>query len=95
VANHPALHKPLPAARKAAEKAAHLAKKKRHADAAAMYRRAVADDPLYFEAWNNLALEQDAAGQRDEAIKTLRYITKGASGYLVACGARSRPPQWK
>jgi tetratricopeptide (TPR) repeat protein len=67
-------HKPLRAARKAAEKAEHLAKKKRHDEAIAGLREAVAIDPLYFEAWNNLALELRAAGQTEEAERVLRRL---------------------
>jgi tetratricopeptide (TPR) repeat protein len=58
IAKHPVTpHEPVRAARKAAEKAEHLAKKKQQEEAIAKYREAVALDPLYFEAWNNLALE--------------------------------------
>jgi len=67
-------HEPLRAARKAAENAEHLAKKKRHDEAVAKYREAVAIDPLYFQAWNNLALDLDAAGKADEAEQVMRRL---------------------
>jgi len=76
-------HQPTPAARKAAQKALHLARKKRHDEAITLYREAVADDPLYFEAWNNLALELDAAGKTDEAIDTLRRLTHSAPQHIL------------
>ena len=31
-------------------------------------------DPLYFQAWNNLALQLDAAGKKDEAEQILRRL---------------------
>src|SRR5579862_151121 len=55
-------HEPPAAARKAAQKGEHLAKKNRHEEAVEMYREAVAADPQYYEGWNNLALELEAAG---------------------------------
>src|ERR1039458_4666827 len=56
ISAHPVTpHEPLPAARKAAEKAEHLAKRKQQEAAIAKYREAVALDPAYFQAWNNLA----------------------------------------
>ena len=51
IAAHPVSpHAPLPAARKAAEKAEHLAKKKQQQEAITKYREAVDLDPLYFQA---------------------------------------------
>jgi tetratricopeptide (TPR) repeat protein len=69
-------HEPLAAARKAAQKGERLSKKNRHDDAVQAYREAVAKDPHYFEAWNNLALELEAAGKKDEAEATLRRLTQ-------------------
>ncbi len=82
VAEHPAAHEASAAARKAAQKGERLARKKKHLEAAAMYREATEADPLYFEAWNNLALELDAAGRKDEAIATLRRLTQLAPEHV-------------
>jgi Flp pilus assembly protein TadD len=76
-------HEPLRAARKAAEEAEHLAKKKRSDDAIAKYREAVALDPLYFEAWNNLALELDAAGKKDEAEQVFRRLMQSNPEHVL------------
>jgi tetratricopeptide (TPR) repeat protein len=76
-------HQPPAAARKAAQKGEHLAKKREHSQAAALYREAITDDPQFFEAWNNLALELDAAGQRDEAIETLRRLIQLAPEHVL------------
>jgi tetratricopeptide (TPR) repeat protein len=56
-------HDPPKAARKAAEKAEHLSKKGRHEDAITEFRAALAIDPQYYEAENNLALELEAVGK--------------------------------
>jgi tetratricopeptide (TPR) repeat protein len=77
-------HEPLPAARKAADKAEHLAKKNRHDEAVAKYREAVALDPQYYQAWNNLALELDAAGKADEAEQVLRGLTQSNPEHVLA-----------
>jgi tetratricopeptide (TPR) repeat protein len=77
-------HEPLRAARKAAEKAAGLAKKNRREEAVAEYREAVAIDPLYYEAWNNLALELEAAGQADEAAQTFRQLMQKTPEHVLA-----------
>jgi len=77
-------HDPVPAARKAAQKAAHLAKKGRHEDAVALFREALTIDPQYYEAANNLALELEAAGKGDEAEKVLRGLTKLAPEHVLA-----------
>jgi tetratricopeptide (TPR) repeat protein len=76
-------HEPLRAARKAAEKAEHLAKKKQHEDAIAEYREAVALDPLYFEAWNNLALELQATGKTDEAEQVFRRLLQSNPEHVL------------
>ena len=76
-------HEPLRAARKAFEKAEHLAKKKLHQEAIARYREAVALDPLYFEAWNNVALELNAAGQTDEAERVLRRLMQSNPEHVL------------
>jgi len=76
-------HEPLKAAHKAADKAEHLAKKNRHAEAVEIYREAVAADPLYYEAWNNLALELDAAGQSDEAAATFRRLIQSSPEHVL------------
>lgn len=83
-ANPVSPHEPLRAARKAAEKAERLAKKKRLLEAIAKYRAAVALDPLYFQAWNNLALELSAAGQTTEAERILRRLTQTNPEHVVA-----------
>jgi len=76
-------HEPLRAARKAAEKAEHLAKKKQHEEAIAEYRQAVALDPLYFEAWNNLALELEAVGKKDEAEQVFRRLMQSNPEHVL------------
>jgi len=76
-------HEPLRAARKAAEKAEHLGKKKQHEEAVAEYRVAVALDPLYFEARNNLALELQEAGETDEAEQVLRRLAQANPEHVV------------
>lgn len=79
-----AMHEPPPAARKAAEKADRLAKQKRRSRAIAKYRAAVAIDPLYFQAWNNLALELEGAGQTREAGQILRRLVESNPEHVVA-----------
>jgi tetratricopeptide (TPR) repeat protein len=74
----------LRAARKAAEKADRLAQKKQRDEAIAEYREAVALDPLYFEAWNNLALELEAGGKTDEAEQMFRRLTQSNPEHVVA-----------
>ena len=80
-------HEPLPAARKIAEQAEHLAHKKPHKkqteEAIAKYRQAVALDPLYFQAWNNLALELNADGKPDEAEQVLRRLMQSSAEHVV------------
>ena len=76
-------HEPLRAARKAAEEAEHLAKKKRGEEAITKYREAVALDPLYFEVWNNLALELQAAGKTDEAEQVFRRLMQSNPEHVV------------
>jgi len=76
-------HEPLRAALKAAEKGAHLAKKKQHAEAIAEYRKAVELDPLYFQAWNNLALELNADGKKEEAEQVFRRLIQSNPEHVV------------
>ena len=78
-----ATHQPLRAARKAAEKAEHLANRKQHSEAAAQYRIAVALDPIYFEAWNNLALELQDAGRMDEAEQVFRRLMQSNPEHVL------------
>jgi tetratricopeptide (TPR) repeat protein len=68
------LHDPLGPALKLADEAQHLSKKKRHVEAIARYKDAVAIDPLYFQAWNNLSLELKTAGKMDEAEQVMRRL---------------------
>ena len=76
-------HEPLRSARKAAEEAEHLAKKKQHPEAIAKYREAVVLDPLYFEAWNNLALELQDAGKPDEAEQVFRRLMQSNPEHVL------------
>jgi tetratricopeptide (TPR) repeat protein len=76
-------HEPLCAARKAAEEAERLAKEKRGEEAITKYREAVALDPLYFEAWNNLALELQAAGKTDEAEQVFRRLMQSNPEHVL------------
>ena len=85
ISAHPVTpHEPLPAARKAAEKAEHLAKRKQQEAAIAKYREAVALDPAYFQAWNNLALELNAAGKTDEAEQVFRRLMQSNPEHVLA-----------
>jgi tetratricopeptide (TPR) repeat protein len=77
-------HEPPRAARKASAKAEHLAKKKQHEEAIAEYREAVALDPLYFDACNNLGLELEAAGKADEAEQVFRRLIKSNPEHVLA-----------
>jgi tetratricopeptide (TPR) repeat protein len=84
VAPHPVpLHEPLRAARKEADEAEHLAKKKRHQEAIARYRDAVAIDPLYFQAWNNLGLELKGVGKMDEAEQVMRRLVQSNPEHVL------------
>jgi Tfp pilus assembly protein PilF len=76
-------HEPIRAARKAAEEAEHLAKKKQHGEAIAKYREALAIDPLYFEAWNNLALELQDTGKPDEAEQVFRRLMQSNPEHVL------------
>jgi tetratricopeptide (TPR) repeat protein len=76
-------HEPLRAARKTGDKAEHLARKQQHEEAVTKYREAVALDPLYFQAWNNLALELDAAGHADEAVQVFRRLMQSNPEYVL------------
>ena len=85
IAAHPITpHEPTRAARKAAEKADRLSKKKQPPEAIAAYRGAVALDPLYFEAWNNLALELQAAGKTEEAEQVFRRLMQSNPEHVLA-----------
>ena len=77
-------HEPTKAARKAAGKAEHLSKKGDHEGAITEFRAALAIDPRYYEAENNLALELEAAGKAEEAEKTLRHLTESAPEHILA-----------
>lgn len=78
------VHEPVPAARKAAQKADRLAKKGRHGEAIAEYRNALAIDPQYYEAENNLALELAASGDAAGAEKTLRGLIQSVPEHTLA-----------
>lgn len=77
------LHEPLRAARKIADEAEHLAKKKRHDEATVRYRQAVTIDPLYFQAWNNLGLELKAVGKTDEAEQVMRRLMQSNPEHVL------------
>jgi len=77
-------HDPPAAARKAAGKAEKLAHKGEHDEAAALFREALAIDPQYYEAANNLALELEASGKAGEAEALLRSLTKSAPEHVLA-----------
>jgi tetratricopeptide (TPR) repeat protein len=77
-------HEPSAAARKVVERAERLSKKGRHEQAIAVYRRAVALDPGYYDAANALALELEAAGQNSEAQTVLRHLTQTAPQHVLA-----------
>lgn len=84
VAAHPVpLHEPSREVAKIADQAERLAKKKQTDAAIAKYREAVALDPLYFQAWNNLALQLKAAGKNDEAEQILRRLLKTNPEHVV------------
>ncbi|MGO4884505.1 MAG: tetratricopeptide repeat protein [Bryobacteraceae bacterium] len=84
LAKHPVTpHEPSHAARKAADAAEHLSKKKKFDEAIAKYRGAVQLDPLYFEAWNNLALELEAAGQKEEAEQIYRRLMQSNPEHVL------------
>jgi tetratricopeptide (TPR) repeat protein len=77
-------HEPPTAARKAALHAERLSKKKQHDQAIEEFKRALAIDPKYYEAENNLALEYASAGQMDLALQTLSSLTKANPGRVLA-----------
>jgi tetratricopeptide (TPR) repeat protein len=84
VVAHPApLHEPTPQALKVADQAERLAHKKRHEEAIARYRDAVAIDPLYFQAWSNLALELKAIGKLDEAEQIMRRLVQSNPEHVL------------
>jgi len=81
---HPTpLHDPIRAALRVADDAQHLSKKKRHVEAIARYRDAVAIDPLYFQAWNNLALELETVGKTDEAEQVMRRLMQSNPEHVL------------
>jgi hypothetical protein len=49
--------------------------------------------PDYLPYFNELAISEEKFQPVPNVGKSIKLY--GASGYLVACGARSRPPQWK
>jgi tetratricopeptide (TPR) repeat protein len=77
-------HDPPPKARKVAAKAERLAKKGRHEDAIKEYKAALKMDPQYYEAENNMALEQEAAEETKKAEKTLRHLMKSSPDHILA-----------
>jgi len=77
-------HQPAPAARKLVQNAERFSKKGHHEQAIAAFRRALALDPEYYEAENDLALELEAAGQPGEAEQTLRDLSQTAPGHVLA-----------
>jgi tetratricopeptide (TPR) repeat protein len=78
------IHEPLPAAKKAAERAANFSKKGQHDKAIAEFQRALALDPKYYEAENNLALEFKDAGKPEQALATLKHLTESAPNHVLA-----------
>ena len=74
---------PVVASAKEADEAEHLAKKKRHQEAIARYRDAVAIDPLYFQAWNNLGLELKGVGKMDEAEQVMRRLVQSNPEHVL------------
>jgi tetratricopeptide (TPR) repeat protein len=77
-------HEPPSAARKSAVRAERLSKKKQHEQAIEEFKRALALDPKYYEAENNLALEYAVAGQTDLALQTLTELTKSNPTRVLA-----------
>ena len=85
IAQHPIpQHQPTRAARKAAEKGEHFAKKKMHEEAIAQYKEALTLDPLYYDAGIDLAMEYEAMGNRAEAENTYRNLMKSAPEHVLA-----------
>ena len=77
-------HEPPRGARKAAEIAGRLARKKRHEAAIAKYREGLAIDPLYYEAANNLALELEAVGNIADAESMFRRLMQSLPEHVLA-----------
>jgi tetratricopeptide (TPR) repeat protein len=77
-------HQPATGARKAARRAARLSAKERHDEAIEELRRALAIDPQYYLAENNLGLEFRRAGKPDLAIATLEHLSKSAPNRVLA-----------
>ncbi|HLH03191.1 MAG TPA: tetratricopeptide repeat protein [Bryobacteraceae bacterium] len=77
-------HEAPAGAKKLAGRAEKLSKKGRHEEAIEEFKRALAIDPQYYEAANNLGLEYFAAGHPDLAVDTLRQLTKSHSKHVLA-----------
>ena len=77
-------HEAPAAARKLASRGEHFSKKKKHDEAIAEFKGALAIDPQYYEASNNLALEYFDAGKPDLAVDTLRKLTKAEPTHVLA-----------
>jgi len=77
-------HEAPSAAKKAAERAARNASKGQHDKAIAEFQKALAIDPQYYEAENNLALEYRNAGQVDDSIRTLKHLIETAPTRVLA-----------
>lgn len=77
-------HAPLEAARKLASRAERLSKKGRHEEAIEAFKHALAIDPQYYEATNNVALEYFAAGNSELAIQTLRELIQRDPKHVLA-----------
>jgi tetratricopeptide (TPR) repeat protein len=75
-------HEPPKAARKAALRAEKLSHQGRHEEAIQQLQNALALDPLFYEAENNLALEYLSVQQPDRAVECLRHLTKTFSGHV-------------
>jgi len=71
-------------ARKAATRAEHLSKKGKHKEAILYLKRALEIDPQYYEAANNLGLEYFEAGHPEQAVETLRNLTKTDPKHVLA-----------
>ena len=59
----------------------------------ARFRRPASNTTLDGEVWRLYSRSVQVGGNK--SLELLVGCTVGASGYLVASGARSRPPQWK
>lgn len=77
-------HVPVIAARKAMERAERLSRKERHNEAIKELRRALAIDPQYYRAENDLAVELETTGDVEAAIATLERLTESAPDRALA-----------